>query len=147
MFSVIMGSTSGQWLMMPWALMLDSVLHTSDTSLIFRELPELSHDILPIIYHFLPIYWKLPHLNEELLHIFYIFFIISLNERIIWNLPHVWFCVTNGSAKGHGLVLPWAIMLDSSLCYQGQHCWTFFSDTMGINAGQCLMISSILNKV
>ena len=68
--------------------------HTSDTSLIFRELPEMSHKISSKTYHFLPNFWNLPHVNEEFSYIFYTF-LINLPEMkgislmTFWNLLHV----------------------------------------------------------
>ena len=48
-------------------------LHTSDTALIFREVPEMSHKISSKTYSFLPKFWNLPHPNEEVSYIFYAF--------------------------------------------------------------------------
>ena len=58
-------------------------MHTCDTSLIFKELPEMSHKISSKIYHFLRKFWNLPHLNDEWNQ-----WKISLMS--LWNLSEVY---------------------------------------------------------
>ena len=89
-------SFSVTWKTRTWLLIL-TYSHTCDTSLIFRELPEMSLKISSKTYHFLPKFWSLPHLNEgfSYIHVYSIYFQHPpRNEKKVsliplWNLSHV----------------------------------------------------------